>query len=140
MNSLRMEKAYRGFGSEMTNEVTPIEADMMRFVSKKKNNFRGHKALANNQTKLSNYELVYGAVDVPHLDIMGNEPLYSGDEIVGLTTSGGFGHCTGLNLTFAYVRSDVKEKPLHVEMLGDRYPIKLLSEPAFDPENLRPRS
>ncbi|WRQ46774.1 FAD-dependent oxidoreductase [Rhodobacterales bacterium FZCC0083] len=140
LNSLRMEKAYRGFGSEMTNEVTPIESDMMRFVSKKKSDFRGHKAIANNQTKLSNYELVYGAVDVPHLDIMGNEPLYSGDDIVGLTTSGGFGHCTGLNLTFAYVRSDAKETPLHIEMLGSKYSLKLLTEPAFDPENLRPRS
>jgi dimethylglycine dehydrogenase len=32
MNSLRMEKAYPGWGAELTNEVTPVEAGMMRFV------------------------------------------------------------------------------------------------------------
>lgn len=140
LNSLRMEKAYRGFGTEMSNEVTPIEADMMRFISKKKTDYRGQKAIAENKPKLAGYQLVYGVVDVPHLDVMGNEPLYSGDEIVGLTTSGGYGHYTGKNLAFAYVKSEAVDKGLHVEMLGERYPIELLDEPVFDPENARPRA
>ncbi|MEB8388041.1 aminomethyltransferase family protein [Rhodobacteraceae bacterium KMM 6894] len=140
LNSLRMEKGYRGFGTEMTNEVTPIEADMMRFVSKRKTDFRGAEALAGNRTKLSGYQLVYGEVDAPHLDIMGSEPIYAGDPLVGLTTSGGYGHCSGKNLAFAYVKSDAVAGPLHVETLGNRYAVTLLDDPAFDPENLRPRA
>lgn len=140
LNSLRMEKAYRGFGSEMTNEVTPIEAGMMRFVSRKKNGFRGSGAIAENRAKLADYRLVYGVVDAPHLDIMGNEPVYSGDEIVGLTTSGGYGHYTGKNLAFAYVRRDAIDKDLGVEKLGKRYPIDLLADAVFDPRNERPKA
>ena len=44
MNSLRMEKAYRGWGSELTNEVDMFEADMERFLRLDKDEFIGREA------------------------------------------------------------------------------------------------
>ena len=46
VNSLRMEKAYKGWGSELTGEISLVEADMHRFFNlEKKSNFIGSKAL-----------------------------------------------------------------------------------------------
>jgi glycine/D-amino acid oxidase-like deaminating enzyme len=36
-------------------------------------------------------------------DCAGNEPVYAADRLVGLTTSGAFGHAVGKSLAFAYV-------------------------------------
>ena len=44
MNSLRMEKAYRSWGGELTNEVDMFEADMARFMRLDKNDFIGREA------------------------------------------------------------------------------------------------
>ncbi|MCB2141050.1 MAG: FAD-dependent oxidoreductase [Rhodobacteraceae bacterium] len=140
LNSLRMEKAFRAFGTELTNEVTPIHADMTRFVSKRKTDFLGQVALAKAETGRDDYRLIYCEVGTNDLDVMGSEPIYSGDEIVGLTTSGGFGHCCGKNLAFGYVKSGSIGAPLEVEMLGNRYAVRLLTEPAIDPRNQRPRT
>nr|MBX2867079.1 FAD-dependent oxidoreductase [Acidiferrobacterales bacterium] len=45
MNSLRIEKAYKGWGAELTNEISPVEADVGRFVNDHKENFIGKSAL-----------------------------------------------------------------------------------------------
>ena len=44
MNSLRMEKAYKGWGAELTNEITMVEADLMRFFREDKEDFKGKQA------------------------------------------------------------------------------------------------
>ena len=44
VNSLRIEKAYRGWGAELTNEVTMIDADMKRFIKFDKDDFIGKAA------------------------------------------------------------------------------------------------
>ena len=44
VNSLRVEKAYRGWGAELTNEVTMLDADMGRFIKLDKDNFTGKAA------------------------------------------------------------------------------------------------
>ncbi len=47
VNSLRMEKGYRGFGAELTNEITLIEADCERFYAPGKGDFKGRAATEN---------------------------------------------------------------------------------------------
>jgi dimethylglycine dehydrogenase len=49
VNSLRMEKAYAGWGAELTNEVTMIDADMERFMKLSKANFIGKEATLRQQ-------------------------------------------------------------------------------------------
>ena len=45
VNSLRMEKAYKGWGAELTNEITPVEADVERFFRDEKEEFIGRDAV-----------------------------------------------------------------------------------------------
>ena len=142
LNCLRMEKAYRGFGSELNNEVTLIEAGMERFVALGKGDFTGRTAVAQRKQESPSIRLAYLAVDAPDLDVLGQEPVYDGCNLVGAITSGGFGHSVGRNLAFAYVAADraVAGTRLEVEMLGERYPAEVLAEPVWDPANTRLRA
>ncbi|RPH66684.1 MAG: FAD-dependent oxidoreductase, partial [Hyphomicrobiales bacterium] len=103
MNSLRMEKSYRGWGSELTTEIDMIEASMERFLRLDKEDFIGKAPTLSNKQRGPRMKLVYMEVDNTDSDCVGNEPVYAGDKVVGVTTSGGFGHKTGKSLAFAYV-------------------------------------
>jgi len=99
VNSLRMEKAYRGWGAELTGEISLVEAGMDRFFNlKKKNNFFGAKALQNKVQSGVDIKIVYLEVDVDNADARGNEPVYHNNKIVGVVTSGGYGFRTKKSL------------------------------------------
>ena len=141
MNSLRLEKGYAGWGAELTNEITPVEAGMLRFV-RFDHAFRGRTALEARLAEGAATHLVLLAVDASDYDPRGGEPVYAGDVAVGVTTSGGHGHATGSSYAFAYVAtgSEVAGTELAVALLGDRRPAVVLAEPAYDAANLLPRA
>ena len=140
MNSLRMEKAYRAWGAELTNEVTMIAADMERFVAFDKD-FVGKAATLRAKQAGPPIKLVYMAVDAIDNDCYGNEPVYRGDKLIGVTTGGAYGHAVGQSLAFAYVETDLAQADgLEVLMMGRRCPARILPQPAWDPENFRPRA
>ncbi len=62
-----------------------------------------------------------------------------GDRVVGVCTSGGFGHAVGKSLAFAYVSPDA-DKELDVVILGERRSFTLLRAPAWDPANARQKA
>ncbi|HAF89347.1 MAG TPA: aminomethyltransferase, partial [Deltaproteobacteria bacterium] len=74
MNSLRMEKAYKGWGSELTTEITPIEAGLERFVDFNKF-FLGREATLSRKLLGVNTKLVYVSVKTTDSDCLGNEPV-----------------------------------------------------------------
>jgi len=139
MNSLRMEKAYRGMGSELTNEITLIEANMERFFASDKDNFTGKAATlaAAPRTKL-----VYLEVEAEDADCLGGEPVYASGKLVGVTTSGAYGFAVKKSLAFAYVEPAVAAAapPLEIEILDRRCAARILAEPAYDPANARLRA
>ena len=139
VNSLRLEKAYRGWGAELTNEVTMLDADMERFLKLDKDDFTGKRAtLAQRDRTL---QLVYLEVAATDSDLRGSEPLYHGDECVGVTTSGGYGHYVRKSLGFGYVSPDLAwpGTELGVDLLGERHLARVLKEPVYDPANKRLR-
>ena len=103
VNSLRMEKAYRGWGAELTNEVTMPEADMDRFIRFDKDDFVGKQATLKLSAQGLSWNLVYFEIDAIDSDIRGGEPVFDGDLGIGVTTSGGYGHYVQKSLGFAYV-------------------------------------
>lgn len=137
VNSLRMEKAYRSWGAELTNEVNMAEAEMERFLATDKATFRGKVTLPDPATKL-----VYLAVEATDSDVRGGEPVYVEKKCIGVATSGGYGHYIGKSLAFAYVATEFSapETELAIELLGARHRAVVLGKPAFDPENFRLRS
>jgi len=137
VNSLRMEKAYRGWGSELTGEISLVESGMNRFFNlKKKNNFIGAQVLKNKLQSGVDIKIVYLEVDVDNADARGNEPVYHNNKVVGVVTSGGYGFRTKKSLAFAYVKSDLSEvSELEIEIQGKKRKAKILHKVVYDPEN-----
>lgn len=139
VNSLRMEKGYRGFGAELTNEITLIEADCQRFYAPDKSDFNGRAATEATREKGVTTRLVYGEVAATDCDIYGGEAVMQGNRVVGVCTSGGYGHATGKSLTFAYVEPGLTEG-LEVVILGERRALTLHARPVWDPTNARQKA
>lgn len=161
VNSLRMEKAYKGWGAELTNEITPIEADIERFFATDKPDFIGKQATlalqkgATKGTSLTQ-KLVYFEVESGDCDVTGGEPLFaeaaSGKanessnqsdcpSPIGVTTSGGYGHYTTKSLGFAYIETAFSQpgSRLTVELLGNMRAATVLAVPVWDAKNTRLR-
>ena len=142
MNSLRMEKAYRGMGSELTNEITLIEGAMERFVDLTKPDFVGKAATLSSKQQGARIQLIYIAVDAGDADCLGGEPVTANGKMVGVTTSGAYGFAVKQSLAFAYVEPEFA-KPgmaLEVEILDRVCKARVLSEPAYDAANLKLRA
>ncbi len=138
VNSMRMEKAYRGWGSELTGEISLVEAGMDRFFNlKKKNNFFGAKALQEKVQSGVDIKLVYLDVDADNADAMGNEPIYHKNKIVGVTTSGSYGFRVKKSLAFGYVKSDLMNagSELEIAIQGQRRKAKILDSAVYDQNN-----
>ena len=143
VNSLRMEKAYRGWGAELTGEISLVEAGMDRFFNlNKKNNFIGSEALREKLQSGVDIKIVYLEIDVDNADARGNEPVYHNNKIVGVVTSGAYGFRVNKSLAFAYVQSELAkdENELIVEIQGQKRKAKILNAPAYDPQNKKLKS
>ena len=143
VDSMRIEKCYRGIGADLTNEISPLEAGLQRFVDMEKGDFIGREALLEIQAEGTAQQLIYIEVDAHDADCIGGEPVFSEGRLVGVTSSGAFGHRTGRSLALAYVESakgDPGQK-LEVEVLEERLGVTVLeTEPAYDPSNARLRA
>jgi len=140
MNSLRMEKAYKGWGSELTTEISLVESDMTRFA-KKSGGYIGSDVVEKKMRDGVPIYLVYCEVDADDADPTGNEPVSDGEKIIGVTTSGAYGHTVKKSLVFAYVQSGY-EKPnteYQVRILGELRNAKVLERAVWDPDNARLR-
>ncbi len=142
VNSLRIEKAYRGWGAELTNEVTMLDADMERFIKLDKEDFVGRDATLKQGEGQRMLQLVYFEVDATDSEVRGGEPIYAGEEYAGVTTSGGFGHSVRKSLGFGYVEPALADPgtELGVSLLGERQRAVVLKDPVYDPSNRRLRS
>jgi len=101
VNSLRLEKGYKAWSTELTNELSMLEADMARFIRFDKPDFVG-KAASVEQTPRP-YKIVYTEIAAADTDARGGEPALAGDRCIGVITSGAYGHRVGKSLAFACV-------------------------------------
>jgi dimethylglycine dehydrogenase len=142
VNSLRMEKAYRGWGAELTNEVTMLDAAMERFIKFDKEDFVGKDATLRQRDEGLVMRLAYFELDATDSDVRGGEPIFEGDSCIGVTTSGGYGHCVKKSLGFGYVDPAYAHPDSHftVELLGEVCTATVLEQPVYDPANQRLKS
>jgi len=138
VNSLRMEKAYRGWGAELTGEISLVEAGMNRFFNLgKKNKFIGSDVLRKKLQSGVDIKIVYLEIDVDDADARGNEPVYHNNKIVGVVTSGAYGFRVKKSLAFAYVNSDLANEgnEFLIGIQGQKREAKVVISPLYDPEN-----
>jgi len=143
MDSLRIDKCYRGWKTDLESGYSPLEASLDRFVDLSKPDFVGKTALLKQRSQGVSRRLVPltldhdGTADPPYCSIV-----FSGDERVGLVTSGVWSHTLARGAVLAYIRSDYSREGtrLSIDVLGTRSAATVCREPLFDPDNLRPRS
>ena len=154
MNAMRIEKAYKAWGGELTTEITPIEAGLDRFVDLDTpgRDFIGRDATLVRRDAAGpdltglDMVLVYCEVDATDSDCRGNEPTYDpagdGSGAMGITTGGAWGHTVGKSLAFAYVDPAFLEpgSTFEIALFGGRHTATVLAEAAHDPSNERLRA
>jgi dimethylglycine dehydrogenase len=136
-NSMRMEKMYRAYGNEFTEEISGFEAGMERFIDTSRD-FIGCENLKQRQQDGYAIELAYLVFDdqVP-CECYGNEAVYHNGELIGLTTGGAYGHRVGKSLAFAYLKPELIDAGLEVTVdtsIGSRS-AHIAIDAAYDPAN-----
>ncbi len=140
VNSMRIEKGYKAWSTELTNELNMFEADMARFFGSKKPDFVGKAAtLAEPPRPL---KIVYAEIDAADADARGGEPVLVQDRCIGVTTSGTYGHRVQKSLAFACVATEFASPGSVFEVLiqGDRRRARVLEHAAYDADNVRMRA
>ena len=114
-----------------------FEADMARFYASAKDDFVGKSATENNDA--GPLRLVYFEVEAEDADVRGGEPIFLGDECVGVTTSGGYGYAVEKSLGFGYVPPEQAEpgSVIDIGLLDARRRATVLAESIYDPANER---
>ena len=139
MNALRMEKGFKGAG-ELTNEVTLAEADVLRFARTDKDYLGKDQTLNSDSLR---WICTYLEIDADGVnDGHGGEAVRVNGQVVGSTASVAYGPTVGKILAFAYISPEAATPGTAVEVLiaGTPRTGRVLSEPAYDPQNLLPRT
>jgi 4-methylaminobutanoate oxidase (formaldehyde-forming) len=147
LNSLRMEKAYRHWSHDITDEDTPLEAGLGFAVKfDKEGGFIGRDALLEQRDAGVSRRLLQFRLMDPKPLIYHNEPVWRDDELVGHITSGAYGHSLGGCLGLGYVRvgpgtdeDTIESGRFEVEVAGVRVPAEASLRPLLDPKNGRIR-
>lgn len=140
-NSLRLEKGYRSFGTDMTYEHDPYEAGLAFAVKEdKESDFIGRAALARRKTEVKR-RLTCLTIDDPAAVVMGKEPVYDGTRAVGYVTSAAYGYTIGKGIAYAWLPAELADpgQELHIGYFEQRVAAKVAQEPLFDPNMSRLR-
>jgi len=106
INTLRIEKGFRGWGHEMNKDTSPTETGLMPFIRmKKKADFIGKSAVAERQKMVPASQIVFLKIDSPDIDPEGDETVCMLGKPVGHTTSGCYSPVLEAPLAMASVPS-----------------------------------
>ncbi|UPJ26354.1 FAD-dependent oxidoreductase [Bradyrhizobium sp. CW1] len=146
MNSLRMEKGYRHWGHDITDEDTPLEAGLGFAVAwSKPQGFIGRDALQRQREAGPKKKMIHVALKDATALLYHNEPIWCDGKLVGRITSGMFGHTIGTCLGLGYIdslngsvdNSFLESAKFEVEVAGVRVPARASFRPFYDPGNSR---
>ena len=137
MDSMRLEKSYRMWGTDLNAENSILQAGLSPFVRMNKGEFVGRDALASEKADGSKLSYVTIAVDADDADCFGNEPIIIDGEVVGRGTAGGFGHFVDQSLLLGYMQTDkaVVGTEVQVRVLDGLRTARVIPHSPFDPEN-----
>ena len=148
IESLRLEKGYRAWGSDITPNDTPLEAGLGWAVKfKSASDFIGRSALAAAQTQPPKKRLVTFTCEDPTVTLLGRETILRDGQQVGYLTSGGFGHTIGKPIGMGYVRDSrgvdldfVRSGRFQLVVAESIFDVSPQLAPLYDPTNIRIRA
>ena len=134
-DSLRLEKGYRLWGSDIHTEYNPYEAGTGFAVRMRKGNFIGRRALRDVRAQGPAHKLCCMTLDDPNAVVMGKEPILDGDEALGYVTSANYGHSIGRGIVYGYLPVSHSDEGTSVDVLyfGERLQATVSKEPLYDP-------
>ena len=140
IDSLRLEKGYRVWGSDITPDETPYEAGLGFAVKLDKGDFLGREALL--ERSVPERRLVCLVLDDARSVALGSEPVRIDGEIAGRVTSGGYGYSVERSIAYAYVPAAAAAagRRVEVEIFGEWVGGEVADEPLFDPAGERIRA
>ena len=146
LNSLRMEKAYRHWGHDISDEDTPLEAGLHFAVAwKKPRGFVGREALERQREAGLRRRLVAVALERTDRMLYHNEPVWRNGELVGRISSAMFGHTIGAALGLGYLANGgapvspewIAAGRYEVEVADERIAARVSLRPFYDPASER---
>jgi 4-methylaminobutanoate oxidase (formaldehyde-forming) len=147
LDSLRIEKAYRHWGHDITDEDTPLEAGLGFTVAwDKPGGFIGREALIRQREVGVTRRLVQFQLAAPEPLLYHNEPVWRDGVIAGHITSGMFGHTLGAAIGLGYVKDPegglvdaafIQNGQYEIEVAGERVPATASLRPLYDAAGAR---
>lgn len=135
IDTLRLEKGYLVWSTDISPDYTPFEAGLgFRVHLKTKSDFRGRRALEAQRAEGTKRKLCTFVTD-RKLPLYGGETILKGDKVVSLASSVGYGHTVGKTIIFGYLDTADQNGQYEVEVFGDRHPVTLVEGPLHDAEN-----
>ncbi len=140
-DALRLEKGYRLWGADMTNEHSPYEAGLGGVVRFKKGDFLGRDALVHLADQPITRRLCCLVLDDPAVVVMGKEPIRVDKQVVGYVTSAAYAYSLGKSIAYGYVSADyaIEGTSVQIEYFGEAHTAHVCKEPLFDPKGARLR-
>ncbi len=145
IESLRLEKGYRAWGSDIGADHTPLEAGLGWAVKLKRNTpFLGREALVAQAAKPLGKRLACFTVDDPDVVLLGRETIFRDGKQVGWLTGAGWGYTVAKNIGFGYVRNKdgvatewLTSGRYELEVANARVATDLHLTPLYDPTMAR---
>jgi 4-methylaminobutanoate oxidase (formaldehyde-forming) len=145
IESCRLEKGYRAWGSDIGPDHTPVEAGLGFAVKMKKNiAFRGREAVNRQLTSGVTQMLACFVPDDRDVVLFGRETIYRDGKHVGWLSSGGFGYTIDRPIGYGYVgdadgvtEAFVLSGSYELDVAMRRVPCSVVMKPLYDPEMLR---
>ncbi len=140
IDSLRLEKGYRVWSSDITPEETPYQAGLGFAVRlRKASDFIGRDALIAAKDRPLDRVLACLVLEDARSVALGNEPVRVDGEVVGRVTSGGYGFAVERSIAYAYLPPALAEVGQHaeVEVFGEWVACSVSAEPLYDPAGAR---
>ena len=140
-NSLRLEKGYRSWGTDMTTEHNPYEAGLGFAVSAQKTDFVGQEALQGVSDSTIGRRLACVVIDDGCSVVLGREPVFLDGQPVGYVTSAAFGHTVAAPIAYAWLpASATPGTQVEIQYFDRRIAATVAAEPLVDPEMKRIRA
>ncbi|MFE4717327.1 FAD-dependent oxidoreductase [Streptomyces sp. NPDC056728] len=137
-NSLRLEKGYRSWGHDMTEEHDPYEAGVGFAVRMDRGEFLGKAALERKGGQPAR-RLTPLLLDDPAAVVLGKEPVHVEGGSAGYVTSASYGYTLGRCVAYAWLPPLAAGTGVHIEYFGEKLPATVADEPLFDPKMTRIR-
>ena len=136
IDTMRMEKGYVYWSTDVTPDTNPFEAGLGARVQFQKNKFCGREALLIAREKLSRRLATFTLEEMAYP--VGGEAILFKDEVVGFTTSANFGHTIGKPIAMGYVPVGLdNQKDFVVEVYGEAVRATRHYDSLYDPSNAR---